>query len=106
MSKVVLDAFPLLAPRRARREKVADVIGTSRMLSVNYAEVVSHFIQAGLPADQVNAMLRPLPMAIVEANHGLATSTGRLRAGMVFRRSRRQRGIRPQRQAQKRAHCS
>ena len=80
MNKVVLDASPLLAPRRARRGEVAGVIGTSRMLSVNYAEVVSHFIQAGMPADQVNAMLKPLPMAIVEADHGLATSTGRLRA--------------------------
>ena len=33
-----------------------------------------------MPAEQVDAMLRPLPMAIVEADQALATIAGRLRA--------------------------
>lgn len=82
MSGTVLDASALLAllwdePGAA---KVADAIAEARMSSVNYAEVVSHFIHAGMPADQVDAMLRPLPMTIVEADTALATLAGHLRA--------------------------
>lgn len=82
MSEVVLDASALLAllhdePGAAR---VSEAIATARMSSVNYAEVVSHFIHAGMPAEQVDAMLRPLPMVIIEADQALATIAGRLRA--------------------------
>jgi PIN domain nuclease of toxin-antitoxin system len=82
VSEVVLDASALLAllKEEAGAAKVADAIATSRMTSVNYAEVVSHFIHAGMPADEVDAMLHPLPMAIVEADQALATIAGRLRA--------------------------
>jgi len=81
MSEVVLDASALLAllldePGAAR---VADSIAKARISSINYAEVVSHFIHAGMPADQVDAMLRPLPVVIVEADQALATIAGRLR---------------------------
>lgn len=82
MSAVVLDASALLAllhdePGSA---KVAEVIADACMSSVNYAEVVSHFVHAGMPADQVDAMLTPLPLTIVEADRALATIAGRLRA--------------------------
>ena len=82
MSEVVLDASALLAllndePGAA---KVAEVLAEARMLSVNLAEVVSHFIHAGMPATEVDAMLHPLPVAIVAADQGLAHIAGRLRA--------------------------
>lgn len=82
MSEVVLDASALLAllndePGAA---KVAEALSGSRMLSVNLAEVVSHFIHAGMPHGEVDAMLRPLPMEIVPADEGLAHIAGRLRA--------------------------
>ena len=82
MSEVVLDASALLALLRDEpgADKVADAIADARMSSVNFAEVVSHFIHAGMPAGEVDAMLKPLPMAIVDADHGLATTAGRLRA--------------------------
>ena len=82
MSEAVLDASALLAllKEEAGAAKVADAIAASRMTSVNYAEVVSHFIHAGMPASEVDAMLHPLPMTIVEADQGLATIAGRLRA--------------------------
>ena len=50
------------------------------MSSVNYAEVVSHFIRTGMPAEQVDAMLRPLPMTVVAADQALAVIAGRLRS--------------------------
>jgi PIN domain nuclease of toxin-antitoxin system len=82
MSEVVLDASALLAllndePGAA---KVAEVLGEARMSSINLAEVVSHFIHAGMPAAEVDAMLHPLPVEIVAADQGLAHIAGRLRA--------------------------
>jgi ribonuclease VapC len=82
MSELVLDASALLALLRDEpgAQKVAEGIASARMSSVNYAEVVSHFIRAGMPADQIDAMLRPLPIMVVDADQGLATIAGRLRA--------------------------
>ena len=82
MSETVLDASALLALLRDEpgAATVAEAIADARMSSVNYAEVVSHFIHAGMPPDQVDAMLRPLPMTIIAADQALATLAGRLRA--------------------------
>lgn len=82
MSETVLDASALLALLRDEpgANKVADAIASARISSVNYAEVVSQFIHAGMPAEQIDAMLRPLPMTIVDVDHGLAKIAGRLRA--------------------------
>lgn len=82
MSEVVLDASALLALLRNEpgADKVAAAIANARMSSVNFAEVVSHFIHVGMPAGEVDAMLRPLPVAIADADQGLATIAGRLRA--------------------------
>ena len=82
MNEVVLDASALLAllNNEPGAAKVADVLAQSRMLSVNLAEVVSHFIHAGMPAAEVDAMLHPLPVEIVAADQGLAHIAGRLRA--------------------------
>lgn len=82
MSEAVLDASALLALLRDETgaNMVAEAIADARMSSVNYAEVISHFIHAGMPAEQVDAMLKPLPVAVVEADQALATTAGRLRA--------------------------
>lgn len=82
MNEIVLDASALLALLRDEpgADKVADAIANARISSVNFAEVVSHFIQAGMPAGEVDAMLKPLPITIVDADQGLATIAGRLRA--------------------------
>lgn len=82
MSAVVLDASALLALLLGEpgATEVAEVIAEARMSSINYAEVVSHFIRAGMPPAEVDEMLRPLPMVIVAADEALATLAGRLRA--------------------------
>lgn len=82
MSEVVLDASALLAllhdePGAA---KVADVLARGCMCAVNLAEVVSHFIHLGMPADQVDAMLDPLPIDVIAADDRLARIAGRLRS--------------------------
>ena len=79
---VVFDASALIAMLKGERgaAKVAAGIAGARVSSVNYAEVVSHFIHAGMPERQVDAMLDPLPVAIVPADKALAQNAGRLRA--------------------------
>lgn len=42
--------------------------------------MVSHFVHAGMPEREVDAMLDPLPMTIVPADKALAQVAGRLRA--------------------------
>lgn len=81
MSEVVLDASALLAllhdePGAA---KVADVLAGGRICAVNLAEVVSHFIHLGMPPQEVDAMLHPLPIDVIAADDGLARIAGRLR---------------------------
>lgn len=79
---VVLDASALIALLKGEKgsAKVAGAIAGARVSSVNYAEVVSHFIHAGMPANEVDAMLQPLPMDVVVVDAALAILAGRLRA--------------------------
>jgi ribonuclease VapC len=81
MTAIVLDASALLAMLRgeAGGAMVAGAIADARMSAVNFAEVVSHFIHVGMPPDEVDAMLAPLPLIVVEADAALATKAGRLR---------------------------
>lgn len=82
MSAVVLDASALLALIKGERgaAKVADVISGARMGVFNYAEVISHFVRAGMPAREVDQMLAPLPVIVVPADVELARMAGRMRA--------------------------
>ena len=82
MSGVVLDASALLAllKQESGATKVAGVLAVSRMSAVNYAEVVSHFVHASMPAHKVDAMLGPLPVVIVDVDEALARVAGQLRA--------------------------
>ena len=79
---VVLDASALIAMLKGEKGagKVAAGIAGARLSSVNYAEVVSHFIHAGMPEREVDAMLDPLPVVVVPTDKGLAKIAGRLRA--------------------------
>jgi PIN domain nuclease of toxin-antitoxin system len=82
VSAFVLDASGLLAMLREEPggDKVAEAIGEARMSVVNFAEVVSHFIFNGMPRDEVDAMLHPLPIALIPANADLSRLAGHLRA--------------------------
>lgn len=67
MTDIVLDASALLAMLKGERgaAKVAAAIAGARISAVNYAEAVSHFVHAGMPEREVNAMLDPLPLTVV-----------------------------------------
>lgn len=82
MSAFVLDASALLAMLReeAGGDKIADALGEARMSVVNFSEVVSHFVHNGMPPNEVDAMLQPLPIALVPANADLSRLAGHLRA--------------------------
>lgn len=81
MTGIVLDASALLAMLRneAGGAMVAGAIAGARMSAVNFAEVVGHFIHAGMPPGEVDAMLAPLPLDVVDADAALARIAGRLR---------------------------
>ncbi len=82
MTSIVLDASALLAMLRDEPggDKVADVLNGSHMCVVNLAEVTSHFVHNDMPPHEVDAMLHPLPVTLVEADAELARVTGHLRA--------------------------
>jgi PIN domain nuclease of toxin-antitoxin system len=82
MSDIVLDASALLALLKDEPggAKVAEGLSASCISAVNHAEVVSYFIHAGMPASAVDAMLNPLPVAVIAADADLARLAGRLRA--------------------------
>ena len=79
---VVLDASALTAMIKGEKgaAKVATGIAGACVSGVNYAEVVTHFIHAGMPEREVDAMLDPLPLTVVPADKALAQIAGRLRA--------------------------
>jgi PIN domain nuclease of toxin-antitoxin system len=82
MTSIVLDASALRAMLRDEPggEKVADVLIGSHMCVVNLAEVTSHFVRNEMPPHEVDAMLHPLPVTLIEADAELARVAGHLRA--------------------------
>jgi len=64
MTAIVLDASALLA--MLRDEAGGAMVAGARMSAVNFAEVVGQFIHSGMPPDEVDAMLAPLPVVGVE----------------------------------------
>lgn len=81
MNTIVLDASALIAMLKQEPggDKVAEIIGDSKITAINHAEVISHFCHAGMPIAEVDAMLRPLPLVIVSADEKLARLAGHLR---------------------------
>lgn len=82
---VVLDASALLAMLRGEpgAKKVEAALAGSRMSVVNMAEVASHYIHLGMPEEEVDRMLRPLPVELVPADAALAREAARLRRHTV-----------------------
>ena len=85
MSAVVLDASALLALLQGEpgAKKVEGALADARMSVVNMAEVASHYHRLGMPAELVDQMLRPLPVALVPADAELCWEVGQLRAVTV-----------------------
>ena len=81
MTTIVLDASALIAMLKQEPggDRVAAIIGDTKITAINYAEVISHFCHAGMPTIEVDAMLRPLPMVVVSADEKLARLAGHLR---------------------------
>lgn len=77
---VVLDASALLAMLRgeAGARKVEGALAGARMSVVSMAEVASHYHKLGMPDDEVDRMLRPLPVELVPADATLAREAARL----------------------------
>lgn len=82
MSRYVLDASALLAllTEEPGADRVAAVIESSVIGSVNLAEVVTFYARRGASSDDVRAILRKTPIVTVEADADLARDAGMLAA--------------------------
>jgi PIN domain nuclease of toxin-antitoxin system len=77
----ILDASALIAMLREEvgAKQVADAISVARMSVLNYAEVVSYFVHAGMSKVDIDAMLDPLPIELIPVDKHLARLAGHLR---------------------------
>jgi PIN domain nuclease of toxin-antitoxin system len=81
MSGVVLDASAVLALLLDERgaEQVASSLDEAAISAVNLAEVVSHYAKVGSARQDIEQMLSPLPLQVVQADRALAIDAGLLR---------------------------
>lgn len=82
MSVVVLDASALLAliKNEPGGEMVEPVIAGSKITAINYAEVVSHFVERGATPADVDGIFDAYPIDIIACDAKLARQAGELRA--------------------------
>ena len=82
MTSAILDASAVIALLKEERggAKVAAVVAESAIGVFNFAEVVSHFVRAGSPVDEIRTMLDAVPFTILPADVDLAWEAGQLRA--------------------------
>jgi PIN domain nuclease of toxin-antitoxin system len=80
MAGVILDASAVIAMLRqeAGSDRVSTVIGSGAMSVVNHAEVVAHYVRNGATLAEVEDMLHPLPIRLVDADRALAADAGYL----------------------------
>ncbi len=81
MTNVVLDASALLALLLGEvgADKVRDALDGAMIGAVNFGEIVSHYAKLGARRDEIEALLRPLPIEVVAADTELSYLAGMLR---------------------------
>ena len=80
MAGVILDASAVIAMLRQEPggDKVSAVIGSAAMSVVNHAEVVAHYVRNGAALAEVEDMLHPLPIRLVDVDRALGVDAGSL----------------------------
>lgn len=81
MTGFVLDASALLALLLAEpgADRVKAGLDGSVMTTVNLAEVVSHYAKLGAQREDIEALLRPLPIRLISVDAVLSYEAGMLR---------------------------
>ncbi len=81
MTRFVLDASAVLALLLGEpgAETVKSGLDGSVMTTVNLAEVVSHYAKLGAARQDIEALLRPLPIRLVPLDAALSYDAGMLR---------------------------
>jgi ribonuclease VapC len=82
VTSAVLDASAIIALLKGERgaTKVSGVVADAVVGVFNQAEVVSHFVHLGAPAEEIREMLGALPYTVVAADEALAWDAGALRS--------------------------
>ena len=81
MTSFILDASAILALLLGEpgADKVKAALDGSVMSAVNMAEVVSHYAKLGAARQDIEALLRPLPIRLVPLDAALSYDAGMLR---------------------------
>ncbi len=81
MTSFVLDASAILALLLSEpgADRVKAALDGSVMSTVNVAEVVSHYAKLGAARQDIEALLRPLPIRLVPLDTALSYDAGMLR---------------------------
>ncbi len=81
MTGVALDASPLLALLLGEpgAETVKASLDGALLCTVNLAEIVFHYAKLGALRDDIETMLRPLPIRVVPVDAALSYEAGMLR---------------------------
>jgi ribonuclease VapC len=81
VTNVVLDASALLALLLGEPggEKVKTALDGALLCAVNLAEIVSHYAKLGAARQDIEGMMRPLPIRVVPVDATLSYEAGMLR---------------------------
>lgn len=81
MADVILDTSAVLASFNAEpgAEVVEEVMSSAAILSVTVAEILTKFVEFGIPEGACEAMYRGLGLAVVPFDEALAIRSGLLR---------------------------
>ena len=81
MTSCVVDASAILALLLGEpgADRVKAALDGSVMSTVNLGEVVSHYAKLGAARQDIEAMLRPLPIRLIPLDAGLSYDAGMLR---------------------------
>jgi len=81
VTSVALDASALLALLLGEpgAERVQAVLDGALLCTVNLAEIVSHYAKLGASRQDIEMMLRPLPIRVVPVDAALSYEAGMLR---------------------------
>jgi ribonuclease VapC len=80
VTEVVLDSSAILADfhREPGGDVVREAMRSSRISAVNYAEVLTHLVEMGLPPSEARFTVEVMAFSVVAADQSTATTAGLL----------------------------
>ena len=79
-NKILLDTSAIIALLKKEKghEKVSDILATSAISTVNFAELVSVLARDGVSSDDIDSMIDNIIPDIIPFTHEISITTGKL----------------------------